>query len=108
MSIYIDADEFYVSQVSRCRGEPIIGTCTSDNALLYDELQKMPTSDVVEVIRCKDCENCLSINNRYMCTKNAIYDNRNDEFYGLCAVKKEHFCSYGERFCIYGEREDEE
>lgn len=49
MSRYIDADEFYVSQVARCWGEPIIGTCTSDNALLYDELQKSPTSDVVEV-----------------------------------------------------------
>lgn len=67
MSRYIDADEFYASQVSRCQGEPVIGTCTSDNALLYGELQKMSTSDVVEVIRCKDCENCLSINARYMC-----------------------------------------
>lgn len=28
MSRYIDADEFYVSQVSRCQGELIIGTCT--------------------------------------------------------------------------------
>ena len=86
MSRYIDADEFYASQVSRCQGEPVIGTCTSDNALLYEELQKMSTSEVGEVMRCKDCENCLSINNRYVCTKNAI-----------CAVKKEHFCSYGER-----------
>lgn len=49
MSRYIDADKFYVSQVARCWGEPIIGTCTSDNALLYDELQKIPISDVVEV-----------------------------------------------------------
>lgn len=49
MSKYIDADEFYVSQIARCWGEPIIGTCPSDNALLYDELQKMPTLDVVEV-----------------------------------------------------------
>lgn len=97
MSRYIDADKFYVSQVARCWGEPIIGTCTSDNALLYDELQKMSTSDVVEVIRCKDCENCLCINDRYMCKRNAIYDKRNDEFHGLYAVKKEHFCSYGER-----------
>ena len=49
MSRYIDAEEFYVSQVARCWGEPIIGTCTSDNALLYDELQKHPTADVAEV-----------------------------------------------------------
>lgn len=49
MSRYIDADEFYVSQVARCWGEPIIGTCTSNNTLLYNELQKMPTADVAEV-----------------------------------------------------------
>ncbi len=97
MSRYIDADKFYVSQVARCWGEPIIGTCPSDNALLYDELQKLPTSDVVEVIRCKDCENCLCINDRYMCKRNAIYNDSYKEFYGLCAVAEEHFCSYGER-----------
>ena len=50
MSRYIDADKFYASQVARCWGEPIIGTCTSDNALLADELQKLPISDVVEVV----------------------------------------------------------
>lgn len=55
MSRYIDADKFYASQAARCWGEPIIGTCTSDNSLLADELQKLPISDVVEVTRCKDC-----------------------------------------------------
>ena len=49
MSRYIDADKFYASQVARCWGEPIIGTCASDNSLLYDELQKLPTADVKEV-----------------------------------------------------------
>lgn len=97
MSKYIDADKFYASQAARCWGEPVIGTCTSDNALLADELQKLPISDVVEVIRCKDCKNCLCINDRYMCKRNAIYNDSNGEFYGLCAVAKEHFCSYGER-----------
>ena len=61
------------------------------------DVKSHPAADVVEVVRCKDCENCLCINDRYMCKRNAIYDNRNDEFHGLCAVKKEHFCSYGER-----------
>lgn len=97
MNRYINADEFYVSQVTRCQGEPIIGACTSDNALLYDELQKWSTSDVVEVIRCKDCKNCLFINDRYVCKRNAIYNDSYKEFYGLCAVAEEHFCSYGER-----------
>ena len=49
MSRYIDADKFYASQVKRCLGEPLIGTCTNDNALLRDEIQKFPAADVEEV-----------------------------------------------------------
>lgn len=49
MSRYIDAEEFYASQVARCWGEPLVGTCTDDNARLYDEIQKFPAADVAEV-----------------------------------------------------------
>lgn len=49
MSRYIDADKFYASQVKRCLGEPLLGTCTNDNALLRDEIQKFPAADVKEV-----------------------------------------------------------
>lgn len=49
MSRYIDAEEFYASQVARCWGEPLVGTCTDDNARLYDEMQKFPAADVAEV-----------------------------------------------------------
>lgn len=88
MSRYIDADKFYASQAARCYGEPIIGTCTSDNALLYDELQKLPTADVVEVIRCKDCEIAtkdIMCDGWYFCHNNKLAHNPN------------HFCSYGRK-----------
>ena len=86
MNKYIDADKFYASQVARCCVQPLIGTCTSDNALLYDELQKMPAADVVSVVRCKDCKYLMF-----------------SDMYGECSqghmgiVKPDDFCSYGER-----------
>lgn len=46
---YINANNFYTSQVKRCQGEPIVGASTFDNALLYNELYKFPAADVVEV-----------------------------------------------------------
>lgn len=93
MSRYIDVDKFYASQAARCWGEPIIGTCASDNSLLYDELQKLPIYDVIEVIRCKDCKHF---------DKNKVY--RDTKFsFSFCYkfhynIKTENdFCSYGER-----------
>lgn len=51
-----------------------------------------PTADVVEVVRCKDCQHCEIIidqfdNDWYFCKKT----NDNAE------VKSDDFCSYGER-----------
>ena len=89
MSRYIDADNFYASQAARCWGEPIIGTCTSDKALLYDELQKLPISDVVEVIRCKDCKHYKKIN----------YDDISQNTCEITTKRQQpyDYCSYGER-----------
>lgn len=93
MSRYIDADKFYASQVARCWGEPIIGTCTSDNSLLYDELQKLPISDVVEVIRCKDCKH-FAKNKKYRYIKFSF--SFCDKFHNNITTEDD-FCSYGER-----------
>lgn len=80
MSKYIDTDKFYASQAARCWGEPIKGTCTSDNALLADELQKLPISDVVEVIRCKDCRHykLFTEYNEHFCNEFGGYVVEND------------------------------
>lgn len=53
--------------------------------------------DMQEVVRCKECKSGICVNDRYMCKRNAIYDNISKEFHGLCAVEEIHFCSYGER-----------
>ena len=90
MNKYIDADKFYASQVARCCGQPLIGTCTSDNALLYDELQKMPTSDVVEVKhgqwKIDEYKNHL----------NVVCSNCNREFYvykqGQYRIDRSNYC----------------
>ena len=105
MSRYIDADKLYELirtndyRLATINGSIDYGMFTVGIKQAIDEI---PTDDVVEVVRCKDCENCLCINDRYMCKRNAIYNDSYKEFYGLCAVAKEHFCSYGER------RKDEE
>ena len=49
-----------------------------------------PTADVVEVVRCKDCDwyredGGICVNSH--CTKS---------YYG-CRVRKDHYCSFGER-----------
>lgn len=90
MSRYIDADEFYVSQVARCWGEPIIGTCTSNNTLLYNELQKMPTADVAEV---KHGEWKIE---EYKNHLNVVCPNCNKEFYvykqGQYRIDRSNYC----------------
>lgn len=89
MSRYIDADEFYVSQTARCWGEPLVGTCTNDNVKLYDEIQKFPTADVVEVVRCKDC--------KYYTMNTELLGNVCNRLFTVFPMKPDDFCSYGER-----------
>lgn len=66
---------------------------------LVDTFADIPTADVVEVVRCKDCKNYIYLDDvdRDMCKRNAVYNDICKEYHGLCAVKKTHFCSYGER-----------
>ena len=53
-------------------------------------IENVPTADVVEVIRCKDCKYCtkaVSIENTYFCV---VGTNAFD-------TELDNFCSYGER-----------
>lgn len=69
------------------------GNCYDSNGhLLYavgtGDLMLIPAADVVEVVRCKDCEHGQSYNmfgSRYCLKHNDV------------AVKDNAFCSYGER-----------
>lgn len=100
MSKYIDFDKLYeLIRTNDYRLATINGSidCGMFTVGIKQAIDEIPIDDVVEVVRCKDCENCICINDRYMCKRNAIYNDSCKEFYGLCAVAKEHFCSYGER-----------
>ena len=66
------------------------------------DIDKMPTVDAVEVVRCKDCkyaENMMPINNS------------NGVLMGDCTLRKEDdiiVIALEDEFCSYGERKDNE
>lgn len=57
------------------------GFCSEDAKEVVD---KMPTVDAVEVVRCKDCK---FLHEKGYCTR----------VVGLSRIKPDDFCSYGER-----------
>ena len=64
------------------------------SSLINMLITKQPTADVVEVVRCKDCEFCSNhptSDEAKMC----INPKWSDEFYTL--VQDNDFCSYGVR-----------
>ena len=57
-------------------------------------LMQAPASDVVEVVRCKDCKNCL------------VYQKWNKKEYFGCCRDGEVYEVDGNRYCSYGERKE--
>ena len=85
MSRYIDADKYKKDLIQ-------LGFLP---ALVARALDNQPTADVVEVVRCKDCQH------RYVPCRCALW-------YGT-ANDKEYFSERGEDFyCSYGERSENE
>lgn len=91
MSRYIDADKIdysvrpVYSGISLATGEAIYLNC----AVTYErDIDEMPTADVVEVVRCKECKHLTVIDDVVMCSRLEYHSEDAD----LC-----HFCSYGER-----------
>lgn len=68
----------------------------SDGVSIYDSIQKLPTADVVEVVRCKDCKHATF----YACKNDACYRGIICEY--RIGTDDENF------FCIYGERREKE
>ena len=50
----------------------------------------MPTADVVEVVRCKDCKHWGGVTYGFVCRKFSGIDTK------IC-MGADHYCSYGER-----------
>ena len=53
----IDADAFLAREIKRCHCVPLVGSCDEDYESLKLLLQQEPTTDAVQVVRCKDCAN---------------------------------------------------
>lgn len=90
MSRYIDADALLKSAVSKFKCVPSVGViyCRNgeeifDGEDLQDFIRAMPTADVVEVVRCKDCKHNVSEVCRHDLAMNHIWDGA--------------YCAYGER-----------
>lgn len=61
MSRYIDADKFRKTLIKRFGCVPSLtdySTMLSNDIHIDDAINLVPTADVVEVVRCKDCEYC--------------------------------------------------
>ena len=66
------------------------------------DVDMLPTADVVEVVRCKDCKKFIEYSDDYKfkvegadgdCHIRLMHSTDNQ----FCAVKYDDFCSYGER-----------
>ena len=90
MSRYIDADklEFLCAYNDRCIAN--LEECKEcyDYVCGFMDIQKQPTADVVEVVRCRDCKHyVLNTFGIKFCSESR----------GLTLPYDETFCSYGER-----------
>jgi hypothetical protein len=94
MAEYIERDEAIrkaqdacIKIVFRILGR---GITQFDAADIVDVMESVPTADVVEVVRCKDCVNYCGFEH----CKNGICD---VDVVSKRAVYPDDFCSYGER-----------
>lgn len=94
MSRYIDADKLRKNEIARCHCVPCVGSNDYNYKDLDEVLDDIPTADVVEVVRCKDCA--------YYDDGECIYHSEPKEWRGAyerwtVGVNENDFCSCGER-----------
>lgn len=89
INLYECRDAFYATVL-----DILSEDSTNDRAnQIIDAFDYLPTADVAEVVRCKDCKYLfqdLSKREFHFCVRNLDY-------FGSKAVKLDDFCSYGER-----------
>lgn len=89
MSRYIDADALL------SKGHFVVRTNDfGEQFVTVEEINKMPTVDAVQVVRCRECD--------HMKTKRFIYADGRIEYYKRCELdnrerQNEYFCADGER-----------
>ena len=92
MAEYIDREALFeeVKSLSVFLGGDNVFNKTSKESVL-EMIDKQPTADVVEVVRCKDCRYCTP------------YEAANGLIFGKCDIAHhsgfmlDDYCSYGER-----------
>ena len=85
MSRYIDADEYKRDLIQ-------LGFLP---ALVVSVLDKQPTTDVLEVVRCRDCvyADCLP-SGLFRCRKHSVHSMFRNS---ILNVRHDDYCSFGER-----------
>lgn len=85
MSRYIDADE--IQYIMLYKENWITNTGIEKQGVWKDDIDMIPTADVVEVVRCKDCKWWDNEDDAERCTHK----------YNAMWAKPDEYCSYGER-----------
>ena len=102
MAEYIER-EALLENLKRQYGEDLGWQCTVNMSDVGMMIEDAPTADVVEVVRCKNCNHKVDFKGRVMCNRNA--QKHGDEWHGLTATESNHFCSYGAKMDGKGECE---
>lgn len=82
MNRYIDIDKIEYEDMLRPRGNGNYEEC---QIAYRDQIDDIPTADVVEVVRCKDCKHYETDGGALMVCKVSALNTNDDDF-----------CSYGE------------
>ena len=88
MSRYIDADLIEYHDSFTNDGEYA-------RVAFGDDIDAMPTADVVEVVRCKDC------------MFNHWHETPNGDKYHICNLNQLSFSEHADFYCAYGERRED-
>ena len=86
MSRYIDAEKV-MAEINRIGGHNL---CEWETIGVKALIDRQPTADVVEVVRCKDCVYWGGVTYGFVCRKFSGMDTK------IC-MGADHYCSYGER-----------
>ena len=86
MTRYIDADKIEYEDMLYPRGDGNYEEC---QIAYRDQIDDIPTANVVEVVRCKDC--------KYWQDNNGGYPNQNCRWMKDETPDDDDYCSYGER-----------
>lgn len=84
MARYIDAEKFEKDIIGKAK--VLNDEIVFESNFVYSTLYQQPTSDVVKVVRCKDCKRSMTIDGGIRC----------ERFDGLLMINPDDYCSYGE------------